>query len=236
MLDLSPRLSQLGAYPELIDIIVNHLLWADDLVLLALDENSLQHNLNILGKFFDEWGLSVNLTKTKIMFFGTRTCTYNFSINGSPVKFTDQYTYLGVVFHKNGTFSLALDELRKRATKGLFGLRRHIMRNSLSYQALTTLFDSLIKPILLYNCQIIAPHTTFASFISSISQIPNPVCVLDGPHINTLNQPINNKALLPHHTRYINHLKNDTYEKFHTKYLKWVLGVHKKICQHTRMG
>ena len=48
LLDLSPRLSKLGAYPGLIDIIVNHLLWADDLVLLALDEKSLQQNLNIL--------------------------------------------------------------------------------------------------------------------------------------------------------------------------------------------
>ena len=71
MIDLTPRLSMLGLYPQLIDTLINHLLWADDLVLLALYQYSLQKNLDILGKFCNEWGLSINFTKTKIIAFGS---------------------------------------------------------------------------------------------------------------------------------------------------------------------
>ena len=52
------------------DTIVNHLLWADDLVLLALDEKSLQNYIDILDTFCTKWGLSINLGKTKVIVFG----------------------------------------------------------------------------------------------------------------------------------------------------------------------
>ena len=39
--DLSDSFDSIGNYPHLIDALLNHLLWADDLVLLALDNNSL---------------------------------------------------------------------------------------------------------------------------------------------------------------------------------------------------
>ena len=56
-------------FPHLSSALVNHRLWADDLVLLALDEKSLQALLTILGKFCEDWGLVVNLKKTKILTF-----------------------------------------------------------------------------------------------------------------------------------------------------------------------
>ena len=46
--DLSHLLHVDGNYPELSDTLISHLLWADDLVLLALDNESLHNNLEIL--------------------------------------------------------------------------------------------------------------------------------------------------------------------------------------------
>ena len=65
--DISLLLSQNGKYPTLHDTTINHLLWADDLVLLSLDEHSLQKNLNVLETFCVTWGLEVNVKKTKIV-------------------------------------------------------------------------------------------------------------------------------------------------------------------------
>ena len=48
---------------------VTHLLWADDLILLALDQESLQRMLEVLHTYCQEWGLSVNISKTAIMVF-----------------------------------------------------------------------------------------------------------------------------------------------------------------------
>ena len=46
-----------------------HLFWADDLVLMALDNTSLQKTREILHENCLEWGLTVNISKTAIMVF-----------------------------------------------------------------------------------------------------------------------------------------------------------------------
>ena len=55
--------------PELNSVQVTHLLWADDLVLLALDYNSLQSMLDVLFEYCNDWGQTVNTSKTAIMVF-----------------------------------------------------------------------------------------------------------------------------------------------------------------------
>ena len=79
-------------FPYLADTLINHLLWADDLVLLALDEKSLQELISILGNFCEEWGLVINFKKTKVMTF-TRSGRLILH-RGSNVSFP---TYLGLL-------------------------------------------------------------------------------------------------------------------------------------------
>ena len=63
------------------------------------------------------------------------------------------------------------------------------------------LFDSLIKPILLYSCQVLLPHTpVFAKFSHSDLE------------------PVN----------YLQIISRDIHEIFHLRFLKWILGVHRK--------
>ena len=48
---------------------VTHLLWADDLVLLALDRESLQRLDDRVHQYCTTWGLTVNLGKTAVLVF-----------------------------------------------------------------------------------------------------------------------------------------------------------------------
>ena len=48
---------------------VNSLSFADDLVLLSESENGLQNSLDKLEAYCNEWGLKVNISKTKVMVF-----------------------------------------------------------------------------------------------------------------------------------------------------------------------
>ena len=200
ILDLSSRLEIVGDFPCLLETIVNHLLWADDLVLLALNEISLQNILNILNDFCTDWELEINLKKTKILAFGSRKCDTKFVIGDNQIEYADRYCYLGIVFDKNGTFTPALSELRKKSLKAFFGLKRYILRDALSFDALLKLFDSLIKPVLLYGCQIIAPHTLLTKILANTPNTHN----------------------------YFNTVGNNMYEKFQLKFLKWACGVHRK--------
>ena len=155
--------------------------------------------------FCIKWGLSINISKTKVIVFGSnsRSKIIDFKIGNQIIERTDKYCYLGIVIHQNGNFYTALNELRKKALRALYGLKRVIIRKSLSFDALIKLFDSLIKPILLYGCQVIAPHN------------------LDVRKLSEYNCRFNDTA-------YFNIFKNSLYEKFHIKYLKWCCGVHKK--------
>ena len=55
--------------PKLMNQLISHLLWADDLILLALDPKTLQKQLHTLNNFCLEWGVEINANKTKLMKF-----------------------------------------------------------------------------------------------------------------------------------------------------------------------
>ena len=205
--DLSDLFYIIGEYPYLDDFIVTHLLWADDLVLLALDTESLQTNINVLHKFCNKWGLSINIKKTKTLIFGRGTSEVSLNacyLGEEVIENVDKYCYLGIVFHKSGNFKIATNELRKKALRASFGLRKHIVKSALSIKSLFILFDSLIKPVFLYGCQVLAPHDDLTKYL------PKNIC-----------RDSTGETFL---TR----IARNPYEKFHLRYLKWCLSVHHK--------
>ena len=74
--DLSPLLDEQNC-PKLLHQLISHLLWADDLIILALDPQTLQKQLDTLANFCIEWGLDINMTKTKLMVFNSIYCIIN---------------------------------------------------------------------------------------------------------------------------------------------------------------
>ena len=87
--DLSNILNsdELSDSPYLGDKACSHLLWADDLFLLSITASELQDKLDILAKFCKDWGLSVNIKKTKVIMFsrGGRLCKDRFFIDGLEI-------------------------------------------------------------------------------------------------------------------------------------------------------
>ena len=95
---------------------ISHLLYADDLVLLALDDKCLQTLIKKLENFCSYWGLTVNMDKTAIMVFNHQgrllKCDSTFVYGTESIQTTRKYTYLGIVFNLNGSFKDALVALR----------------------------------------------------------------------------------------------------------------------------
>ena len=120
--DLSVKLSNIEELnaPLLNGTKISHLLWADDLVLLALDEKSLQNLLDKLHEYADAWELSVNISKTNVMVFNSSSrllkCAYGFKLGHLDVKPVKNYCYLGIQFSLNGSFKRAIEELRKKGS------------------------------------------------------------------------------------------------------------------------
>ena len=182
---------------------VTHLLWADDLVLLALDKGSLQAMLNVLHSYCLEWGLAVNVSKTAIMVFNPTgrllKDSQHFTLGESIIPSAREYCYLGIKFTLSGSLKTAQATLRQKALRGYFAVKRMLDIRHIRKSILFKIFDSLIQPIAAYACQIWLPSTSlFKSLI-------------DEDRENTKLQSI---AL-------------DPLENLHLSFLKWTMNVHK---------
>ena len=223
--DLSIRLNEAGLvnnlhFPNLMEALINHLLWADDLVLLALDEDSLQHLLNILHQFCLDWGLEVNLKKTKVMVFTSSgrllSPKITLTLGDLPIECVNQYTYLGILITPNLNMKKSQEALRKKGLRAYFGMRGTINLNDLSTKATLKLFDSLVKPVALYGAQIWADSTclgkTFTNIRGLKDQMSNPDNDMVAQSVNSL----------------LKKIASDSCERLHLCTLKWILGIHKK--------
>ena len=126
-----------------------------------------------------------------------------FLLDGKLIIHSEKYCYLGIIFHQNGSFSMANNELRAKALRAFFGLKGKIIKDSLSHKAKNILFDTLIKSILLYGCQVLGPHSKTIKYLYKLTDQSDP-------------------------TNALKYIAQDHYEKFHLKFIKWCLSLHSK--------
>ena len=204
--DLSPLL-EFENCPTLANTVISHLLWADDLIMVSLDKHTAQKQLDTLNQYCIKWGIEVNVAKTKVMIMGSQAKIHydniNFKLGTMSLELVDSYCYLGIVIHKSGSLKLAQSTLKTKAMRAFFGLKGTINRAKISFRAKTTLFDSLIKPILLYGAPIWLPTSPIVKSLSSSVTSLNRVSV-------------------------VNKISRMDCEASHLSFLKWALGVHRK--------
>jgi hypothetical protein len=154
--ELSGHLITNADTPTLNGVHVNHLLYADDLVLISRSRAGLQQQLDSLNSFSEKWQLQINYDKTKVLVFNKsgKRCTDHFHIGNTSVNCCTQYTYLGVDITSSGTYTAAKTSLSKKGLKALFALRKTINGLDLQPHVGLQLFDQLIKPVMLYGSEI----------------------------------------------------------------------------------
>ena len=83
--------------PELFNTQISSLHLADDLAILSVTKNWLQEKLDVSEKYSRQWGLNINLKKTKVIIFNNQENTIKmvkFYYRGKEIKIASQYTYL----------------------------------------------------------------------------------------------------------------------------------------------
>ena len=92
---------------------INCLLYEDDLVLLSNSEKGLQNCMEKLSTFCNNWGMNVNLDKTKTLMFSpcTRKKDVHIKFQGKDIENVKSYTYLGVTFNHLGCLNEAKHNL-----------------------------------------------------------------------------------------------------------------------------
>lgn len=141
------------------DEMIAHMLWADDLVLFSDSHIGMQKQLNGLMNFCRKNRMIVNEMKTKIMVFGKPMNT-NLKLNGKVIEQVKQYKYLGIIFNaiKNIDSNMLgknSANLVNKGNKSIYSLlKKTKCMGAIRPTTQLFLFDTYVKPILLYGVGI----------------------------------------------------------------------------------
>jgi hypothetical protein len=116
-------------------ILVNGLMFADDLVIFARSERALRARLKLLESYAGVKKLTVNTGKCEIVVFGcTRDSTYRFRFRGQLIPVVQQCKYLGVFLDRNAYLKAHTEHLRTKfqnAVGTFFRLGRYLALSEL---------------------------------------------------------------------------------------------------------
>ena len=143
---------------KLSSVFLSHCLWADDLLIMSESSVILQKCLDVLHNYLKEWKLCINIEKSNIMIIekGKRAANSNteFRIGDQTLTYCKEYKYLGCIINSSGNFTAAKKDLSQKAAKVLYKLQRSFASVSPPLELYNKLFDTLVKPVALYNSEI----------------------------------------------------------------------------------
>ena len=115
--DLSIALNNVKKGCIVNDVRLNHLVYADDLCLIAPSVHALQNLINMCEKFAEDNDIVYNTTKTVCMCIRPKNFKCSFEpivlLSGTKLKFVDCYKYLGVFICCDQSDDTAIDYQRR---------------------------------------------------------------------------------------------------------------------------
>ncbi len=130
------------------------LLYADDVLLLAVSREGLQRLIDLTCRFFESLGLNINPQKSDVVIFSSMRSPNptSFVISGLTKGIVNESKYLGVIFHKGGNWKCQLETTitRCKMARG----RCQIICSTLGIdkpKAMCQIFDMFVSAIYRYS-------------------------------------------------------------------------------------
>ena len=129
------------------------LFWADDVIMLSESDEGLSEMLTKLGNYSRQNYIEINISKTKAMVFNKSGRFYRnaYKLGEGFISSTNTYKYLGFIFTPSGEINSGLKDLKDRGLRAYYKLKQGLGQYfRLHINTTIFLFNTLIKPILLY--------------------------------------------------------------------------------------
>ena len=120
--DLVKEINALGLGIKVGEEKLSLLLYADDIVLVAHNEQEMQTLLDKLHDWCKHWRVLINTDKSKVMHFriGRRKrLEFQFKIGNNILELTEKYKYLGTIFTEKNNFTLNAENLARGGGRAL---------------------------------------------------------------------------------------------------------------------
>ena len=140
------------------NMVVNILLYADDIVLLAEKEQDLQSLLFIVENWCKKWRLEINLTKTNIMHIRPKRknqSKFMFLFDMQPVPYCTSYKYLGANLNEFLDYKFTADCLADSAGRALGAIiTKMIKHRGFPFRVYTILYEACVTSIADYSGEV----------------------------------------------------------------------------------
>jgi hypothetical protein len=142
--------------PTLTGIVINLLLYADDIILMARSPHDLENQLRILKDFCSNMGMTVNTDKTKVMIIKSNKIPYDtFIYDNNNLEEVTSYKYLGIDIHHKLNWNYSIEKRIIGGWKAYYGLENNCKSVDLwSWDKKKLLFETLVTPVILYGCEV----------------------------------------------------------------------------------
>ena len=117
-------------------------------------ESAINQDLETLHSWSLQWLLPFNANKTVYMIFSKRRNKPNFSLylGGSQIQEVTSHTHLGLIFQENMSWNLNIDQICKKCSKRVFGLR--LIQKLVPRKTLVNLYKTMVRPVIEYACAV----------------------------------------------------------------------------------
>ena len=160
--DLVSELRELGVGIKIGDDIINSLLYADDIVLIAANEDDLQLLLKKLNSWCSKWRLEVNMLKTNVMHVRkaqAKRSDYSFLFEGRRVEYCERYKYLGITINEHLNFTQSVQDLCASAERALSGIISKMIKNKgFPFNVYHTLYEACVCSVADYASEVLGFH------------------------------------------------------------------------------
>ena len=164
--NLSKQLHKKG--PSIENVIVNYIQYSDDLALIGRTAIELQNHLEKLEKHCKNIELEINTNKTKVQIFykgrlPNADKQFQFKINEKEIECVQTFTYLGIVFTCQLSFSKHIEMVNLKARSKIGIIFSKIKTMNLTMQMFLKIFSCYILPSFTYGVSIWYDKTSTAS-------------------------------------------------------------------------
>ena len=122
---LAEEIKQLNMGIDIDERNISILLYADDIVLIAENENKLQAMIDHMYQWCHKWKLKLNIEKSNIIHFRPRRkvrTDFEFHFGIRPLHIVDSYKYLGILLDEHLTYENCAKVLSDSAGRALGGI------------------------------------------------------------------------------------------------------------------
>ena len=156
--DLATGIKELNCGIDVDGYNLSILLYADDIVLIAPDEKSLQKMLDFIQRWCNKWRMAINADKTQVVHFrrpSVPRTKVNFLFGEDSLTIVPVYKYLGVQFDKYLNFEKNASVLADAASRALGAIRSKLKSlKCFGFNSFNTLFNSGVLTIADYSAGV----------------------------------------------------------------------------------